>query len=115
MANVAKPTKPVTSLEDAPNYVPQVANVKAEEPTFTGSYAERQKQWIEHHGLKVGDKVKVVRKFKTHEGGVNAVWAQCKDDAVGSVRVITSLYYKEVGLKGDVMNAYPYFVLEPVA
>jgi len=23
------------------------------QPTFTGSYAERQQQWIEHHGLKV--------------------------------------------------------------
>jgi hypothetical protein len=61
------------------------------EPTFTGTYEERQKQWIKHHGLitgkKIGSKVRVVKSCKgstplkgvyrieeVHSDGIETTW-----------------------------------------
>jgi hypothetical protein len=83
-------------------------------PTFTGSYAERQKQWIEHHGLKVGDKVRVVRKFKYCEDGFDGTkWDLPDSKAVmqGRAYLIERVSSGHIILNG---NYFPYFALEPV-
>lgn len=81
-------------------------------PTFTGSYKERQKQWIEHHGLKVGDKVKVVRKFKDNEDGY---YGSSRDHTVGKTGSIQ--FINRSGgffVDGDVDTFIPYFALKSV-
>jgi hypothetical protein len=84
-------------------------------PTFTGSYAERQKQWIEYHGLKVGSEVKVVRKFKTHEDGCNCAWFSPKyNDYKDSTVEIVCINSREL-VVGNRRFYTPYFALEPVS
>jgi hypothetical protein len=92
---------------------------EATEPTFTGTYAERQAQWVEHHGLKVGDKVKVVREYTKDEDGFGRVCAKGKDDAVGktlSVIGIDNVNGAAIKLSTRIFGSewFPYFVLEPV-
>ena len=83
------------------------------QPTFTGSYAERQKQWIEHHGLKVGDKVKVVRKWKAYEGGFEYDYTRLRMDVwLDGVYCIESIDSDSINLDDQY---FPYFALEPVA
>ncbi len=90
------------------------------QPEFTGTYAERQAQWVEHHGLKVGDKVKVVRKFESSEDGVcSGAWSYVPDKATMQQQDVEIVYigYGYINLrspKGSVWS-FPYFVLEPVA
>lgn len=89
------------------------------EPTFTGTYTERQAQWVEHHGLKVGDKVKVVREYTKDEDGFGRVCAKGKDDAVGktlSVIGIDNVNGAAIKLSTRIFGSewFPYFVLEPV-
>jgi hypothetical protein len=83
-------------------------------PTFTGTYAERQAQWIEHHGLKVGSKVRVVRKFDEDEDGFDGHgWDSCNDKikAQGQIHEISSIRRGQIKL--NQCNYYPYFALEP--
>jgi hypothetical protein len=84
-------------------------------PTFTGSYAERQKQWIEHHGLKVGDKVRVVREFSLEEGGCDVGCPAPKMAFVGKTYGITDVDPRSIQLDtGNSMHSwFPYFALEP--
>ena len=82
---------------------------------LTGSYAERQKQWLEHHGLKVGDKVKVVRKFEEDEDGYTGYTFNNRH--LGQTAAI--LRISSLGVKIDVLSNndskyHPYFALEPV-
>jgi hypothetical protein len=91
-------------------------------PSFQGTYAERQKQWIEHHGLEVGDMVRVVREFESREDGSScAGWRStpAKASAQGNSRYIRSILSKEIVLcekKGQRQGCgtFPYFALEPV-
>jgi hypothetical protein len=96
-----------------------IAKAYFAQPTFTGSYAERQAQWIEHHGLKVGDKVKVVRKFKGQEDG----YSQCgwdfnagKAEMMGKECTIGIISSNDIELIHDDNCGwyFPYFALEPV-
>lgn len=89
---------------------------KKKEPTFTGSYAERQAQWVKHHGIKVGSKVKVVRKAKSKEDGHGLIWSSTKNHYVGSEVTVTHIRdynneYSSITAEG---YDWPYFVLEPV-
>jgi hypothetical protein len=79
-------------------------------PTFTGSYEEQQKQWVEHHGLKVGSKVKVVRKAEDYEGGYGHPYSEGKDKNIGDVSEITNIANGYICLLGW---CFPYMVLEP--
>jgi hypothetical protein len=88
------------------------------EPTFTGSYAERQKQWIEHHGLKVGSKVKVVRKATFDEQGWGMCW-NTGDKCIGKEYAITGFADSNMGVTIDngytnTLEYFPYFCLEVV-
>ena len=82
-------------------------------PTFTGSYNERQKQWIDFHGLKVGDQVKVVRKFaKNEDGYIGSSWdSGDKTLRQGKIMTIQRIDSDRIALDS---NYWPYFALEPV-
>ena len=88
------------------------------EEKFTphGTYEERQKQWLEHHGLSYKSMVKVTRKAKDDEDGWKGYWSD-KDFLVGNVYPIG--FMSEItGISlhgGGNANDVPYFVLEPVA
>lgn len=89
---------------------------KKKQPTFTGTYAERQAQWVKHHGLKAGDEVMVVRKFVNDEDGYNGHSHEGKDIGI-TIKIyhfqgrdgIKTLDYTLSGKQW-----FPYFVLEPV-
>jgi hypothetical protein len=75
-------------------------------------------------GLKVGDKVRVLRKAKDHEGGWDGGWVDENNESIGKVFTIT----QDEGLLGFELNDapdpfpeklfegynYPFFVLEKV-
>jgi hypothetical protein len=101
-------------FKDGDGYYPVIRCIRP----LSGTYAERQAKWIEFHGLKVGDKVKVVRKFKDDEDGYNGY---CFDNKhLGQVGSYLSCLTKG-GLKLDGLQSpkndsrwLPYFALEPV-
>jgi hypothetical protein len=86
---------------------------------LSGTYAERQAKWIEFHGLKVGDKVKVVRKWKHGEGGFRSTKWDSYPEKIKmygnacSIRQICGdfMYINDMG---DDYWSFPYFALEPV-
>jgi hypothetical protein len=96
---------------------------EASKPTFTPdlalSYAENQAAWIEFHGLKVGSKVKVVKKFKQNEQGFDGLaWdaGNSKMASQGKIMSIKRIDDNCIVLIGQGTNAgnyYPYFALEP--
>ena len=78
------------------------------------SYEERQREC----GLKVGDKVKILRKAVSFEDGWDNFWSEGADTWVGKTGVIIG-DSKVVGLKvfleeEDDWWYFPYFVLEKV-
>jgi hypothetical protein len=94
------------------NYIRPVAQSQ-----FKGTYAERQKQWAKLHGLKVGSKVKVVRKFKGNEDGfLSADWnyTSTKAEMQGTVQRIESFAGGGHGWVRLNSSDFPYFALEPV-
>jgi hypothetical protein len=93
-----------------------IAKAYFSKPTFTGTYAEKQKQWIEHHGLKVGSKVKVVREFADNEdGGIYGPWDYCKHKAGMQGKIYEISYIDKSFINvGEAVSSYPYFALEPV-
>lgn len=79
------------------------------------SYLQRQSEWVEKHGLKVGDKVKVLRSAEYREGGWRDAWLSCMNEAVGKECVVDYVFSDGIRLGGDAGGyGFPYFVLEPV-
>lgn len=77
------------------------------------TYKERQDEC----GLKVGDKVKILRKVADYEDGWDNDWIPRMSECVGGTGVIRGIYGAlGVGVKTDSYGAYvfPYFVLEKV-
>ena len=85
-------------------------------PKKESTYEERQAEWIKENDIKVGDKVRIVRKARANEGGWDNNWVPSMSDTVGEVgRVIDDS--SAVGIRvetDDCSFAYPYFVLEKV-
>ena len=78
------------------------------------TYSQRQTEWVEKHGLKVGDKVKVLRAAKSYEDGWGDLWDTCMGKFVGRECVVESID-GSVWLEMDGDGWYfPYFILEPV-
>ena len=78
-------------------------------PNFTGSYASRQKQWIEYYGIKVGTALRITRAYKCDEDGYNGISWPCTG--------VMSTFVRERGtggIEGSDGLCHPYFVLEPV-
>lgn len=82
------------------------------------TYEERQAEWMKANNIKVGDKVKVIRKCESGENGWDDTWLRIMDIAVGKVLKIIG-EPRTVGIllevEGFSRGAYfPYFVLEKV-
>ena len=75
------------------------------------TYAERQEAWVKKHGIKVGSKIKILRKAENCEVGWSVCWVPPMDNTVGTTGTIIniSIYAIQVGSWN-----YPYFVLKPV-
>ena len=79
-------------------------------------YAKKQKQWIKNHNIKVGDKVRIIRKTNPQENGWEIHWVSPMNDTIKKIGIITKI--NNWGIKISVENAigywYPYHVLEKV-
>ena len=79
-------------------------------------YAKKQKQWIKNHNIKVGDKVRIIRKTNPRENGWEIHWISSMDDTVKKIGIITKI--NNWGIKISVENTiglwYPYHVLKKV-
>lgn len=91
--------------------------VKHEEKEMKKSYEERQDEWIKKNDLKIGDKVRIIRKAESDEDGWLAVWAAGMDAVVGKAGVVKS-FLGNVGIRVEFDKRFswslPYFVLEKV-
>lgn len=82
--------------------------------TPTGTYEERQKQWVEHHGIKVGSKVKMTRKAESHETDWDNSWTSYMSEQVGEILTIDYIGGGGIMFK-EIHCIYPFFVLEPAS
>lgn len=91
--------------------------VKYEEKEMKKSYEERQDEWIKKNDLKIGDRVRVIRKAESDEDGWSAVWAAEMDAVVGKAGVVKR-FLGNVGIRvsfdKELLWSLPYFVLEKV-
>ena len=82
------------------------------------SYQERQDAWVKEHGIKVGSKVRVLRKVSNDgEDGWDCGWNSMMDDSVGRTLTVCQICNREVDTRGFKLADgwwYPYFALEPV-
>ncbi|HDZ86391.1 hypothetical protein LCGC14_0619320 [marine sediment metagenome] len=86
---------------------------KAYFSALTGTYAEKQAQWIEHHGIKAGDKVKVVRKFEDGENDWTDKSPHKSHPQVDTEHCIDRI--DDDGIETSWNGGrVPYFALEPV-
>jgi hypothetical protein len=87
------------------------------QPTFTGTYEERQKQAVEHYGWKVGSKAKIIKPNTDNEdGSLTPKHDQRTIDRCGSVGIVHKIMPKCIKLKMDgdyVFLDMPYFCLQP--
>lgn len=95
--------------------IAKIAKAHFSAPTLTGTYEEKQAQWIEHHGIKMDiTKVRITRKPEDGEGEWKRPWKL--DDYIGKVLTVYSTCDNDtmsVHTKSDFLYA-PFFVLEPV-
>ncbi len=75
---------------------------------------EAYKTMQEACGLKVGDRVRVLRKFSSYEMGSSPFWNEAgrMSETIGNEYNITSFYESSIGLSSG--WSYPFFVLEKV-
>ncbi len=82
-------------------------------------YKKMQALWVEENGVKVGDKVKVLRQFGEYELGSNVLrskWKPEKADMIGHVFPISQIYDTSISINSpkDNRREFPFFVLEIV-
>jgi len=68
-------------------------------------------------GLKVGDRVEVLQKAKSHEKGWDNSWEKPMDLLVGHIGTITHISRVEILIKfygEDITFGYPFYVLKKV-
>lgn len=84
-------------------------------PEKEESYEERQKEWIAANNIKLGDKVRILRKARDHENGWLNRWGGLEmDREVGKIGRVTSIF-SDIRVDTDTnWFFYPYFVLEKV-
>ena len=76
------------------------------------TYQERHAQWIKETGIKVGDRVKIVRGFTTGECG-DIHWCDDMSKMVGKVGVVDYLFEHSIRVAVKMMDfSFPYFCLE---
>ncbi len=80
-------------------------------------YVEAQKKFIKTTNLKVGDKVKIVRKSFDHELGWDNKWCSDMNDTIGKIGVVREIMLISgisISILGDGCWNFPFFVLEKV-
>ena len=81
-------------------------------------YNERQAEWVKANNIKVGDKVRVIRKAENNENGWGDVWdCEYMDPLVNKVCKIVDIYDTRgmcIDCGGNIYYCFPYFVLEKV-
>lgn len=98
-----------------PYYFPY--SVLRKEKEVKKSYVERQDDWVKKNNIKIGDKVRLIRKAESVEDGWPNVWPDKVDGWVGKI-------LKVKGISGGNISCYdfetndwfnlPYFVLEKI-
>jgi hypothetical protein len=83
-------------------------------------YQERQDDWVEKNNIKVGDKVRVLRKANDFEGGWYNIWNSGMDEFIGQESVITMISSIFLGIKLRCLRqtlyySFPYSVLKKVS
>lgn len=79
-------------------------------------YALMQAKWVELNGIKIGSKVKLLRKFKDCEDGFYYIWVDNISKNISKEGAVTEIRPNSIAVRFSVNNsAYiPYFCLEPV-
>ncbi len=86
-------------------------------PTLTGTYSEKQVQWIKQHGVTNSSRVKILHLAIKGDGGWNGFCAVTDASLIGEIVPISLIYSGDDGisLSGKARAHHlPYFVLEPV-
>jgi len=65
-------------------------------------------------GIKVGDKVKILRKAKTQEMGWDNAWVEPQNKTVGKILEVTGDSDDKGFYLGSSIYAYPFYVLEKI-
>lgn len=80
------------------------------------SYKEKQEQWIRENNIKIGDRVKIIKKSFNGNNGWNVYWAMFMNSAINKTGIITNI--DNEGIEIDVTNIgvwwFPYHVLKKV-
>ena len=85
------------------------------EKTEKKSYEERQAKWVKDNNVKVGDRVRILRKAEDHEDGWGDVWTVGCSVGCGEIVDINNKYGIRVCMDDTPWTSwYPYFVLEKV-
>ena len=91
-------------------------------PKMYNTYSENQRKWVNKNNIKVGSKVKIIKKANSEENGWGAYWNSLMDDSVNEVGTVTLIDDKRlnnIGIQVYLDNKgsyylYPYFVLEKI-
>lgn len=91
-------------------------------PKMYDTYIENQREWIKKNNIKVGSKVKIIKKADSEECGWGAYWNSFMDDSINEIGTITTIDDKSnnnIGIQVYLENEdsyyfYPYFVLKKV-
>jgi len=80
------------------------------------SYEEAQNEFVKFHDLKVGDKVKILRKASVGEMGWELKWDSRMDTTIGKTATVVEMDRLGVMTKepGSNLWIYPFFVLEKI-
>ena len=94
-----------------PTYATTIIRPKAKD------YAALQAEWVTKHDIKVGSKVKLVRKPTDGDPKGHETWVTPMDKNVGRVLTVTRIGPKAVAATGGFGSwwNYPFFCLEPIA
>lgn len=89
---------------------------------YNTTYIENQRKWVNENNIKVGSKVKIIKKADSEECGWGAYWNSFMDDSINEIGTITMISddgFINIGIQVYLENEgnyyfYPYFVLEKV-
>lgn len=92
-------------------------SVLRKEKEMKKSYIERQDEWIKKNDLKIGDKVRLIRKAESVEDGWPNVWPCAADGWIGNILRVMDIDSQNIvcyNPDSDAWFGFPYFVLEKV-
>lgn len=91
--------------------------VESKEKEMKKSYVDRQAEWVKKNDIKIGDKVRLIRKAESGEDGWPNVWPGKVDEWAGKILKVKEISGGNISCynfeENDWFN-FPYFVLEKV-